>query len=53
MSYTELFGFDKNGDAFYYSEVRNAWRGGMAIWQRLEEKYLPINECKKLQQVPD
>ena len=41
MSYTEIYGFDKNGDAYYYDSVKNAWRGGMAIWQYLEKKYLP------------
>lgn len=41
MSYTEIYGFDKNGDAYYYDSVGNAWRGGMAIWQYLEKKYLP------------
>lgn len=41
MSYTEIFGFNKNGDAYLKSEVKNAWRGGMAIWRFLEQKYLP------------
>lgn len=41
MSCTEIFGFDKNGDAYYYDSVENAWRGGMAIWHYLEKKYLP------------
>ena len=41
MSYTEIYGFDKKGDAYYYNSVKNAWRGGMAIWQYLEKKYLP------------
>ena len=35
MSCTEIFGFDKNGDAYYYDSVENAWRGGMAIWHYL------------------
>lgn len=39
MSYTEMFGFDKNGDAYYLEDIENAWRGGMAIWNILYEKY--------------
>lgn len=40
MSYTEIYAFEKDGNACFYSEVRNAWRGAMAIWRTLEEKYL-------------
>lgn len=42
MSYTEIYGFDKEGNAYLEDEVKNAWRGAMAIWIYLEEKYLPI-----------
>lgn len=43
MSYTEITGFDTKGvgcsiDTF---EIRNAFRGAMAIWTILEKKYLP------------
>lgn len=41
MSYTEIFGFDKEGNAYSYGEVKNAFRGAMAIWSILEDKYLP------------
>lgn len=41
MSYTEIYGFHKNGDAYLYEEIKNAFRSGMAIWNFLEEKYLP------------
>ncbi|WP_041272397.1 hypothetical protein [Desulfitobacterium hafniense] len=41
MSYTEIYGFSTSGDAYLYGEVKNAWRGGMAIWNILEERYLP------------
>ena len=41
MSYTEIFGFDKTGDAYGAADIQNAFRGGMAIWKYLEEKYLP------------
>lgn len=41
MSSTEIFGFNKQGEAYFYDEVKNSWRGGMAIWRILEEKYLP------------
>lgn len=41
MSNTEIYGFDKEGNAYFEDEIRNAWRGGMAVWSFLEEKYLP------------
>lgn len=41
MSYTEIYGFDKEGNAYLCAEIKNAWRGAMAIWDILEEKYLP------------
>lgn len=41
MSCTELFGFYKNGEAYNYADISNAFRSGMAIWIYLEEKYLP------------
>jgi len=41
MSYTELYGFDKNGDAYFQAEVPNSWRGAVAIWGIMEKKYLP------------
>lgn len=42
MSTTEIYAFGKDGYAYLYSETRNAWRGGMAIWQLLEERHLPV-----------
>lgn len=41
MSYTEIFGFDKEGNAYLAGKVKNAFRGAMAVWRYLEEKYLP------------
>lgn len=41
MSYTEMFKFDKQGNAKLFAETKNAWRGAMAIWNYLEETYLP------------
>lgn len=41
MSCTEIYTFDKNGDAHHYGNVRNAWRGAMAVWRIMEERYLP------------
>ena len=41
MSYTEIYGFDREGNAYSQAEVKNSWRGAMAIWGILEEKYLP------------
>ena len=40
MSYTEIFGFDKNGNACHYADINNAFRSGMSIWSILEQKYL-------------
>jgi len=42
MSCTEIYGFDKEGTAYLAAEIQNSWRGGMAIWRILEEKYLPL-----------
>lgn len=41
MSYTEIFGFNKEGFAYGEADVKNAHRGAMAIWRILEERYLP------------
>lgn len=41
MSSTEIYAFDLNGNAEQYGEAKNAFRGAMAIWGILEEKYLP------------
>lgn len=41
MSYTEIFTFNKDGLCCDEYDVNNAWRGAMAVWGILEEKYLP------------
>lgn len=41
MSYTEIYGFDKTGNAYFEDEVKNSFRSAMAIWQTLEDRYLP------------
>jgi hypothetical protein len=41
MSYTEIYKFKKNGDAEMFAEVKNAFRGAMAIWITVEKRYLP------------
>lgn len=41
MSCTEIFGFDKEGNAYHQADVKNAWRGAVAIWRILEATYLP------------
>jgi hypothetical protein len=41
MSYTEIFKFNSRGKAEDIGEVHNSWRGAMAIWNIIEEKYLP------------
>ena len=40
MSYTELYKFKKDGNAEDLGEVKNGFRGAMAVWQILEKKYL-------------
>jgi len=52
MSNTVIYGFDKTGIAYCQGKIRNSWRGGIAVWGILEEKYLPpyipehIKACK-------
>lgn len=48
MSYTEIYGFRQDGQCEWCSEVRNAWRGAMAVWQDLEKRYLPPTYTSRL-----
>ena len=41
MSYTEIFAFNKEGNAYMAGMARNAWRGAMTIWNIMEERHLP------------
>lgn len=41
MSCTEIYAFDLEGNARLYGEVRNSWRGSMAVWCILENRHLP------------
>lgn len=41
MSYTEIFTFNKDGLCCEEYAIKNAFRGAMAVWGILEEKYLP------------
>lgn len=41
MSYTEIYAFDKEGNAHLYGKTHNSWRGAMAVWRTMEERYLP------------
>ena len=41
MSYTEIYKFGKDGNAELFAEVKNSFRGAMAVWNILEKKYLP------------
>jgi hypothetical protein len=41
MSYTEIYKFKKDGDAQCFAEVKNSWRGAMAVWSHVEKRYLP------------
>lgn len=40
MSTTEIYGFKADGYAEFIGETNNAWRGCMAVWIALEDKYL-------------
>lgn len=41
MSCTEIVVFTKSGRAKRLADVRNAWRGAMAVWNIMDERYLP------------
>lgn len=41
MSYTEITFFGQNGKPKFDTDIRNAWRGAMAVWNIIEERYLP------------
>lgn len=41
MSYTEIHRITKSGNTKRVAEIKNAWRGAMAVWTCLEDKYLP------------
>ena len=41
MSYTEIYKIDKTGDVTCHEDIKNSWRGAMAIWGTLENRYLP------------
>ncbi len=41
MSCTEIFAFGKDGTILGGWDVKNSWRGAMAVWTTLEKKYLP------------
>ncbi len=40
MSYTKIYKFNKKGDASGLVDIKNSWRGAMAIWGIMENKYL-------------
>lgn len=41
MSYTEIFAFGKDGNAYLVAMVKNAWLGAMQVWNIMEERHLP------------
>lgn len=47
MSYTEIVGFNKEGNAYSQADIHNAFRGAMAIWQIMEKKYLPVGRFSR------
>lgn len=42
MSYTEIFKFDKNGNSESVADIKNSYRGCMAVWDFLGKKYLDV-----------
>ena len=40
MSYTEIYAFGKDGNAYLLGMVKNSWGGAVAVWNKLEKKYL-------------
>lgn len=47
MSYTEIVGFNKEGNAYSQADIHNAFRGAMAIWRAMEEKYLTVGRFSR------
>lgn len=47
MSYTEIVGFNKVGNAYSQADIHNAFRGAMAIWRAMEEKYLAVGRFSR------
>ena len=43
MSCTEIYGFDLKGDVILLGEVKNAFRGAIAIWDIINQRYLNGN----------
>lgn len=41
MSCTEIYSFNKAGNASLFGTTENSWRGGMAVWRAMEERHLP------------
>lgn len=41
MSYISVYGFGANGEICSEVDIPNAWRGFMAVWRTMEERYLP------------
>ena len=39
MSYTEIFKFDKDGNSESVADIKNSYRGAMAVWNILGKKY--------------
>lgn len=47
MSCTELFYFNKRGNAKFLGETPNAFRGAIKVWGILESKYLEPKEYRR------
>ncbi len=41
MSSTIIYGFNKEGNTFFFDETKNAFRGAWATWREMEIRHLP------------
>lgn len=42
MSYTEIYKISESKKTSMIGEIKNSWRGAMAVWSSLEKVYLPM-----------
>lgn len=52
MSSTQITIFGKNGKPIKTHDIRNAWRGAMAIWNIMDLRYLPKYTPKWAEHLP-
>ena len=42
MSTTEIYAFNRKGEAYFYGEASKAWRGQFTVLSLMEERHLPL-----------